>query len=135
MKSNFEREEFQAPLSEINMTPLVDVMLVLLVIFLVTAPMLNSAIKLDLPAESAAQISEEKAVTISVNSGGKYFLNDEEISASALEARLKILAKENPKQQIHLRADVSVNYGKVSHVLAELQRAGLSNIGFITEPK
>jgi TolR protein len=135
MKSNFEREELQAPLSEINMTPLVDVMLVLLVIFLVTAPMLNSAIKLDLPAESAAQISEEKAVTISVNRDGKYFLNDEEISASALEARLKILAKENPKQQIHLRADVSVNYGKVSHVLAELQRAGLSNIGFITEPK
>ncbi|MBU6140327.1 MAG: biopolymer transporter ExbD [Proteobacteria bacterium] len=135
MQSNFEREELQAPLSEINMTPLVDVMLVLLVIFLVTAPMLNSAIKLDLPAESAAQVSEEKAVTISVSADGKYFLNDDEVSASALQAQLKILAKENPKQQIHLRADVNVNYGKVSHVLADLQRVGLSNIGFITEPK
>lgn len=135
MQSNFEREELQAPLSEINMTPLVDVMLVLLVIFLVTAPMLNSAIKLDLPAEAASQISEEKTMTISVGRDGKYFLNDEEMSTSALDAQLKILAKENPKQQIHLRADVNVNYGKVSHVLAELQRVGLSNIGFITEPK
>ena len=135
MQSNFEREELQAPLSEINMTPLVDVMLVLLVIFLVTAPMLNSAIKLDLPAEAASQVSEEKAVTISVSRDGKYFVNDEEMSVGALDAQLKILAKENPKQQIHLRADVNVNYGKVSHVLAELQRVGLSNIGFITEPK
>lgn len=135
MQNNFEREELQAPLSEINMTPLVDVMLVLLVIFLVTAPMLNSAIKLDLPAENAAQISEEKAVAISVSSDGKYFLNDQEISSSELESQLKILAKENPKQQIHLRADVNVNYGKVSHVLAALQRVGLSNIGFITEAK
>ncbi len=135
MQSNFEREELQAPLAEINMTPLVDVMLVLLVIFLVTAPMLNSAIKLDLPAESASQISEEDAVSISVKSDGKYFLNDREISVSELDSQLKILAKENPKQQIHLRADVNVNYGKVSHVLAELQRVGLSNIGFITEPK
>lgn len=135
MRNNFEREELQAPLSEINMTPLVDVMLVLLVIFLVTAPMLNSVIKLDLPAESAAQISEEKTVTISVKSDGKYFLNDEEVSVGALEAQLKILAKKNPKQQIHLRADVNVNYGKVSHLLAALQRVGLSNIGFITEPK
>ncbi len=135
MQNSFEREELQAPLFEINMTPLVDVMLVLLVIFLVTAPMLNSAIKLNLPAESAAQITEEKAVTISVSSDGKYFLNDAEISVGALEAQLKILAKEDPKQQIHLRADVNVNYGKVSHLLAGLQRAGLSNIGFITEPK
>lgn len=135
MQSNFEREELQAPLSEINMTPLVDVMLVLLVIFLVTAPMLNSAIKLDLPAESASQISEQKALTISINARGQYFLNDAEIAESELKQQLSIAAKENSKQQIHLRADVDVNYGKVSGVLAELQRQGLSNIGFITEPK
>ncbi len=135
MQSSFEREELQAPLSEINMTPLVDVMLVLLVIFLVTAPMLNSAIKLDLPAEAAAEISDEKTVTISVNAEGEYFLNDAKIASGALEAELKSLAKDNPKQQIHLRADVNVSYGKVSHLLAALQRTGLSNIGFITEPK
>lgn len=132
---NFEREDLQAPLSEINMTPLVDVMLVLLVIFLVTAPMLNSAIKLNLPAETAAQITEQKTITISINSQGQYFINDNAISQQDLESELRKVAKENPKQQIHIRADVNVNYGKVSHVLAELQRDGLSNIGFVTTPK
>jgi biopolymer transport protein ExbD len=135
MQSKFEREELQAPLAEINMTPLVDVLLVLLVIFLVTAPMLNSAIKLNLPSESAAQITEEKALTISVNRAGKYFLDDREISVNELEGRLQAAAKINPKQQIHLRADADVAYGKVSKVLGMAQRVGLSNIGFVTEPR
>ncbi|MBM3579798.1 MAG: biopolymer transporter ExbD [Alphaproteobacteria bacterium] len=135
MQTSFEREELQAPLSEINMTPLVDVMLVLLVIFLVTAPMLNSAIKLDLPKETAAQISDDKTITISINRAGEYFLNDEKISVTQLDNKLQLLAQENPKQQIHLRADADVGYGKVSHLLATLQRVGLSNIGFVTEPK
>jgi biopolymer transport protein ExbD len=135
MHSPFEREDLQAPLSEINMTPLVDVMLVLLVIFLVTAPMLNSAIKLNLPAESAAQITTEKTVTISLNNAGQYYVDDQPVSFAELEQKLSITAKENPKQQIHIRADVEVGYGKVSRVLASLQRLGLSNIGFVTEPK
>jgi len=135
MQSPFEREELQAPLSEINMTPLVDVMLVLLVIFLVTAPMLNSNIKLNLPAESAAQITEEKTITISLNLAGEYFVDDKLVSEKELEQKLNSTAKENPKQQIHIRADVDVNYGKVSHLLAQLQRVGLSNIGFVTEPR
>lgn len=135
MQSPFDREELQAPLAEINMTPLVDVMLVLLVIFLVTAPMLNSAIKLNLPSESAAQITEQKTLTISVNRGGEYFIDDQKVSAGELENRLEIAAKNNPKQSIHLRADTDVPYGKVSHVLGMAQRLGLSNIGFITEPK
>ncbi len=131
----FDREDLQAPLAEINMTPLVDVMLVLLVIFLVTAPMLNSAIKLNLPSESAAQITEQKALAISVDSRGNYFFNDQELSLSELEKQLAQAAKDNPKQQIHIRADVNVGYGKVSQVLAAAQRLGLSNIGFVTEPK
>ena len=135
MQSPFEREELLAPLSEINMTPLVDVMLVLLVIFLVTAPMLNSNIKLNLPAESAAQITEEKTITISLNLAGEYFVDDKLVSEKELEQKLNSTAKENPKQQIHIRADVDVNYGKVSHLLAQLQRVGLSNIGFVTEPR
>ncbi len=135
MQSPFEREELQAPLSEINMTPLVDVMLVLLVIFLVTAPMLNSNIKLNLPAESAAQISEEKTITISVSRAGEYFVDDKLVSENELTQKLSATAKENPKQQIHIRADVDVNYGKVSHLLAQLQRNGLSNIGFVTQPR
>ena len=135
MQSPFEREELQAPLSEINMTPLVDVMLVLLVIFLVTAPMLNSSIKLNLPAENASEITEQKTVTISINQQGQYFVDDKPVSENELAQKLSSTAKENPKQQIHIRADVDVPYGKVSHLLAELQHSGLANIGFITEQK
>jgi biopolymer transport protein TolR len=135
MQGQFDREDLQAPLSEINMTPLVDVMLVLLVIFLVTAPMLNSAIKLNLPGESAAQITEQKPVAISINKDGQYFLNDRAVSFGELEGELKTIAGKNPKQQIHLRADVDVHYGQVSKVLGASQRVGLSNIGFVTEPK
>ena len=73
MKNNFQREELQAPLSEINMTPMVDIMLVLLVIFLITAPIINSAINVNLPKENAKIISEEKAITISINKEGRFF--------------------------------------------------------------
>jgi biopolymer transport protein TolR len=135
MQGQFDREDLQAPLSEINMTPLVDVMLVLVVIFLVTAPMLNSAINLNLPSESSSQIVEEKTLSISINKAGQYFLDDRSISINELEKELKIIAKNNPKQQIHLRADVDSSYGHVSKVLGISQRAGLSNIGFVTEPK
>lgn len=135
MQGQFDREDLQAPLSEINMTPLVDVMLVLAVIFLVTAPMLNSAIKLNLPSEAASQVTEEKALSISINKAGQYFLDDRPISFDDLERELKIIVKKNPKQQIHLRADIETSYGQVSKVLGVSQRIGLSNIGFITEPK
>lgn len=132
---SFEREDLQAPLSEINMTPLVDVMLVLLVIFLVTAPMLNNSIKLNLPTESVSQTIEEKTITISINHQGQYFIDDTLTSENEMTQKLQAIAANNPKSQIHIRADVDVNYGKVSHVLAELQRSGLSNIGFVTKPK
>ncbi len=135
MHNQFEREELQAPLSEINMTPLVDVMLVLLVIFLVTAPMLNSAINLNLPSEAASQITQQKTFAISVNKAGQYFVDDRAVSFEELESELQKIAKTNPKQQIHLRADVDVVYGKVSKVLGSAQRLGLSNIGFVTAPK
>jgi len=135
MQTQFEREELQAPLSEINMTPLVDVMLVLLVIFLVTAPVINSAINLNLPKEESAQVSEEKPTEISINKDGQYFIGSRAISFDELKAELQTIAKNNPKQQIHLRADADVAYSKVSHVLAAVQKMGLTNIGFITEPK
>ncbi len=135
MHSPFDREDLQAPLAEINMTPLVDVMLVLLVIFLVTAPMLNSAIKLNLPTESAAAIIDEKPIVISVDVEGEFYLDDQQISESQLEQKLADIAKNNNKQQIHLRADSQVEYGKVSHALALMQHYGLTNIGFITREK
>jgi biopolymer transport protein TolR len=135
MQGQFEREELQAPLSEINMTPLVDVILVLLVIFLITAPMLNSVIQLNLPQETGKQINEEKPVTISINRTGEYFLDDKKISIQQLELSLMTVVQKNPKQQIHLRADIEVEYGKVSKILGISQRLGLTNIGFVTESK
>ncbi len=133
MQNSFDREDLQAPLAEINMTPLVDVMLVLLVIFLITAPMLNSAIKLNLPNETASEIIEKTPVTVSLSSDGRYYINDRQLSFEDLKQELNIVARDNLKQQIYIRADVDVNYGEVSHILALLQGIGLSNIGFITE--
>ena len=133
MKGNFEREELQAPLAEINMTPLVDVMLVLLVIFLITAPMLTSAINLNLPSEAATQITEEEFLAISITKSGQYYLGESAINFDDLEKKLASAAKNNSKQQLRLHADVEVSYGAVSKVLASAQRLGLSNIAFITK--
>lgn len=116
------------------MTPLVDVMLVLMVIFLVTAPVINSAINLNLPQEISSQITEEKPIEISINKDGQYFISARAVSFDELEGELKAVAQKNPKQQIHLRADVDTSYGKVSHILAAVQKIGLTNIGFITKP-
>ncbi len=132
---NFEREELQAPLAEINMTPLVDVMLVLLVIFLVTAPILNNAIKLDLPKESASQNTDDKSIVISIDSSGNYFLKNKKISDLDLQAQLAIAAQNNKKQQLQIFADENANYGKVSHILAMAQKNGLTNISFVTQVK
>lgn len=133
--TGFDKEELSAPMSEINTTPLVDVMLVLVVIFLVTAPMLNHAVKLNLPAETTTQVRDQKAVTISIDANGNYFWNDQKVEVDELEQRLGAAAKENQKQPLHLRADTDVPYGKVSHFLAAAQRLGLSNLGFLTSPQ
>mgnify|MGYP000970417232 CR=1 FL=1 len=135
MHNPFDREDLQAPLAEINMTPLVDVMLVLLVIFLVTAPMLNQSINLNLPGESAAAITDQKTLTIAVDASGKYYLNDKPVSDAMLEETLREQAKEGAKQSVHIRADTAASYGKVSHALALLQQNGFTNIGFVTQPK
>ena len=133
MKNNFQRDELQAPLSEINMTPMVDIMLVLLVIFLITAPIINSAINVNLPKENAKIISEEKAITISINKEGRFFLEEAEMSLQDLSNHLQKIFLENPRQMIRLRADESVEYKAVSSVLATAQKIGLSNISFITQ--
>lgn len=131
----FDKEDFQAPMAEINTTPLVDVMLVLLVIFLVTAPMLTQAVKLELPNETSAPIHDEKPITLSIDASGQYFWNDKSITAEELSARLRESAKINSKQPIHLRADKQTPYEKVSHILATAQEHGMANIGFVTTPK
>ncbi len=133
--SLFERDDLQAPLAEINVTPFVDVMLVLLVVFLVTAPMLTQSIKLELPHETATEMKDEKAVTLSIDASGQYYWEDAPISVEELKQHFSVTAAKNPKQLIQIRADAGVAYGKVSHVLASASKIGLSNIGFITDPK
>ena len=133
MKNEFQREELQAPLAEINMTPLVDIMLVLLVIFLITAPIINSAININLPKDSARPISDNKVVTISITQDGQYFLEETKMTSQEIADHLQKIAKENPQQLVHIRADELVAYRQVSKILSIAQNSGLNNISFKTQ--
>ncbi len=121
-------------LSEINITPLVDVMLVLLVAFIVTAPLLNNAIKVNLPkTESTKQAEPSKPVTIVVNKEGAVFVGYEPVEMKQLEARLKELQQANPAQVYHLSSDEEVQYGAVAKVMAAIERAGITKIAVLTQ--
>jgi biopolymer transport protein TolR len=123
------------PMSEINVTPLVDVMLVLLVIFILTAPLLASSIKLQLPkADASPSGSVPQSVTLVVNAGGAVFLNDQPIELAALRIRLLQIATQSPDTEVQLRADARVPYGRVVEVMGVAQLAGLNRIGFVAEP-
>lgn len=135
MNNNFDRDDLHAPLAEINTTPLVDVLLVLLVIFLVTAPMLQNAIKLKLPTESASIVDDKESIIISIDAKGQYYLNDTAFSEEDISKHLNYIAKEDQNHPISIRADESVDYGKVSRILAETANAGLIDVRFITEKK
>ena len=130
----FDREDLHAPMAEINTTPLVDVMLVLLVIFLVTAPMLTHAVKLELPSETTQIVKDQKAITISINAQGQYFWDTAQVSEEEIQKRLQIAATGDAGQPVHIHADTTAAYGRVSHILALATRYGLTNIGFITQP-
>lgn len=131
-----ERTAGPRPMSEINVTPLVDVMLVLVVIFIVTAPLLASSLRLDLPkAESAKPMEGASAVTVGLDKAGQRFFNDEPVDAAQLAARLAQAAKLNPQTEVQLRADEAVPYGRVVEVMSAAQQAGLNRIGFVAEPR
>jgi biopolymer transport protein TolR len=124
----------QRPLSDINVTPLVDVMLVLLVIFIITAPLMASSIKLDLPQTDAGQPNDTpRFVSLSVDAGGKVFLNDQPVSDKELGSRLQKAAADSPDTEVQLRADQTVPYGKIVELMGIANKAGLSRIGFVTE--
>ena len=122
-------------MSEINVTPLVDVMLVLLVIFILTAPLLASSIKLELPRTSAAKATQApQFVTLVVDKTGVIFVNDQPVTLGALQVRLLQTAAQNPDTEVQLRADAAVPYGQVVAVMGAAQNAGLMRIGFVAEP-
>ena len=129
-----ERTSRPAPMSDINMTPLIDVMLVLLVIFIITAPLMTSSLKLDLPKTDAATPTSAPAfIALALNADGTLFFGDEPLSRDALAQRVTTAAKANPQLEVQLRADQKVPYGQVAELIAMIQKAGLSRIGFITE--
>jgi len=131
-----ERTTGPQPMSEINMTPLIDVMLVLLVIFMITAPLMTSSLKLDLPNSDAAQPSAAPAfISIALSPAGELFLGEEKIERAALAERLSAAARGNPELEVQLRADQSVAYGRVAELIGLLQKAGLNRIAFVADPK
>ena len=130
-----ERTPVPQPMGDINVTPLVDVMLVLVVIFIITAPLLSSAIRLDLPKTDAAKAVETpRFVTLVVDKTGQAFLNDKPMPLDELARSLAQTAGQNPETEVQLRADSAVPYGKVVEVMGVTQKAGLSRIGFVAEP-
>ncbi len=129
-----ERTPGAQPFSDINVTPLVDVMLVLVVIFIITAPLLASSIRLDLPRSDAAQANEvPQFVTLVVDKSGQAFLNDRPVSADQLTQSLRQSATLNPDTEVQLRADQAVPYGRIVEVMGIAQKAGLNRIGFVTD--
>ena len=132
----FERYSGPAqPMSEINVTPLVDVMLVLLVIFIITAPLLSYAIKLELPNDPApAAEAAVGTIRLSIDAEGKVHVDTEPVTDEQLRARFAAAVKEIPVPEVHVRADKATRYERVSFVMSAAQQAGLVKIGFITEP-
>ncbi len=130
-----ERTPGVQPMSDINMTPLIDVMLVLLVIFMITAPLMTSSLKLDLPKTDAAQPSDApQSIAVALDKDGRTFFGDEAMEPAAFAARVAAAAQRNPQTEVQLRADRSVPYGRVAELIGVVQKAGLSRIGFVTEP-
>ena len=130
-----ERPQSAQPISEINVTPLVDVMLVLVVIFILTAPLLTSAIKLDLPQSAAAKPAQaSRALTLVVDRAGQIFLADQPITSERLAQQLRQAAQANPDTELRLRADAQVPYGRIVEVMGVAHQAGLHRIGFVADP-
>ncbi len=122
-------------LAEINMIPLIDVMLVLLVIFIVTAPLLTHAVKVDLPkASSSANLIKPDNVQVAIDGAGQVYWNGEVVAAAALDQKLRVAAALKPQPELHLRAERTTPYEKVADVMSVAAREGLTKIGFVTEP-
>jgi biopolymer transport protein TolR len=122
-------------MAEINVTPLVDVMLVLLVIFMVTAPMMQQGVQVNLPkADTKAMTPLEETVVVTVDKGGKVFINKDEIPAADLRGKLTTMFASRAKKEVFLKADAGVPYGEVVRAMADIKGAGIERLGMVTEP-
>jgi len=129
-----ERTTGPQPMSDINMTPLIDVMLVLLVIFMITAPLMSSSLKLDLPKTDAAQPSDTPVfISVAIDPQGALFYGEEALDVATFTNKLTAAARKNPQTEVQLRADKTVPYGRVAELIGIVQKAGLSRIGFVAE--
>jgi biopolymer transport protein ExbD len=125
----------QAPMSDINVTPLVDVMLVLLIIFMVTAPLLTHAVRVDLPRAAAAPHADKPSVvTLSLDAAGTLYWNDKALAEGELTDRLADAARRNPDTELQLRADRNTRYERIAGIMAAARAAGLLKLGFVTDP-
>jgi biopolymer transport protein ExbD len=123
-------------MNEINMTPLVDVMLVLLIIFIITVPVMKHAISVELPqASSERQNLKPETIQLSVDAQGAYFLNQNAVTEEVLVSQLQAEAAKQPQPELHIRGDKAVRYEFVAQAMATAKQAGLHKIGFITEPR
>ena len=130
------QDETDEVMNEINMTPFVDVMLVLLIIFIITVPVMQHAVVIDLPrATNQPESIKPETVRLSVDASGAYFWNAEPVTDAELQARLDVAAAQAPQPELHIRGDKAVRYERVARAMAAAQRAGVHKIGFVTEPQ
>ena len=121
-------------MNEINVTPFVDVMLVLLIIFMITAPLLTTGIKINLPKSAANQISEKKEpITITINKKGEIYLQNKKMESKKLIKKLSELKKQDKDLKIYIRGDRDINYGKIMKIMGEINRAGFKKVALVTE--
>ncbi|MES2423623.1 MAG: biopolymer transporter ExbD [Pseudomonadota bacterium] len=129
------QDEPDEVMNEINMTPLVDVMLVLLIIFIITVPVMKHAVNIDLPrATNQPQDAKPETILLSVDAQGAYFWNESVIPDAELQTRLQAASTQQPQPELHIRGDKQVRYERVAQAMAAAQLAGMKKIGFVTEP-
>ncbi|OHE80011.1 MAG: biopolymer transporter ExbD [Lysobacterales bacterium GWF1_69_6] len=125
------------PMADINVTPLVDVMLVLLIIFMITAPLMSHKVKVELPQATLEEKPEitQPPITLAVTANGQVYWNDEAVTRDMLDARLAVLAQQTPQPQVDIRSDNITKYGVIHEVVQEVRRAGIRKVGFVSTPE
>ena len=135
-KNNYKGFSNNKPMSEINVTPFVDVMLVLLIIFMITAPLLTTGVSVDLPkTDSQTLPGQDEPITVTINKEGKVFLGENLIQVNTLTAKLKAITSIKPSTRIFIRADENIAYGQVMNIMSVITNAGYTKVALITKPK